>query len=215
MTVYFPHGIAGFESFEKYILVQQPESPRRCVLAACDPGGPRFALVQRSMPPQVGKEELDLLGAKSPAELRAYSMITRPLDGRTVTAALCAPILIHPETGRGVQVAAGTDAVRKSAKDRASAGRGSAKEAQSAQRKAVTLFLEEGAALTIGDTVRITCCGVRQDGSAVLGVDRPEEAETSRKEKREKQSHGLSVQPGAAYLDSKQVRRRRSAAAGA
>ena len=106
MTVAFTLGIPGFESCRRFVLLQAPEFEPALCLKGLDGSMPMFMVVdpRRIAPeydPVLSGPELERLGAVD-ASMCAWLAIIGFGEGPPVVN-LRAPIVINPETMRGIQ----------------------------------------------------------------------------------------------------------------
>jgi flagellar assembly factor FliW len=107
----FPAGLPAFENERRFQLVENPEFSPLVLLQSTRTRSLRFvcapaSLLDPAYQPEIGEEDAALLGrccaATDTRPLLCLAILTFP-EGGPPTANLMAPVLLDPETRRGVQ----------------------------------------------------------------------------------------------------------------
>ena len=106
----FPDGLPGFAQRKKYVvLIEDEEQDTFCWLQSIEDGDLAFALINiyNVLPdynPMVEKEDIAVLGDLGVNNLLVFNILVIPEDIREMRANLRAPIILNPNTRKGMQV---------------------------------------------------------------------------------------------------------------
>jgi flagellar assembly factor FliW len=105
--ILFPHGLFGFESFREYVLLDADRQPFYW-LQSVDVEQIAFILVNPFLfrpdyEVNIGNEELEDIGIRSPEEALIFSIVTIPPDDGPMTANLQGPVVINRDSRQGKQ----------------------------------------------------------------------------------------------------------------
>ena len=113
----FSEGILGFDFVDRFVLLEDKESPFIWLQAYSEPElafvmvSPLQFMAEYSL--VISQSDLDDVDAKSPEELAVYSIVTIPShDPADMTANLQGPIIINMKTRKGKQAISLSDKYR-------------------------------------------------------------------------------------------------------
>lgn len=113
--VTFPQGIAGFEEYTRYLLVEAPDYLPFLLLLSVDEPEIGFPIIPANAilegyAPAVAEEELDVLELTDPdGDPMIFSIVTLGKGREEITANLRAPIYMNAAKRIGAQVIVGDD----------------------------------------------------------------------------------------------------------
>lgn len=96
----FPEGLLGFNELRRFVLLDDPSDEIFAWLQSCEEPNIAFPLLEPELfsttyKVQLTKHDMETLGLKSNAGIRAFTIITIPADPTQMTANLKAPIVIN------------------------------------------------------------------------------------------------------------------------
>ena len=116
-VIEFPEGILGFDYVDRFVLLEEKESPFIWLQAYSEPElafvmvSPLQFMAEYSL--VISQSDLDDVDAKSPEELAVYAIVTIPShDPADMTANLQGPIIINTATRKGKQAISLSDKYR-------------------------------------------------------------------------------------------------------
>jgi len=107
-VIHFPEGLLGFNELHRFVLLDDPTDEIFAWLQSCQEPGIAFPLLEPELFSsnyriQLTKHDLEVLGLKTQAGVRAFSIITIPADPTQMTANMKAPIVINVSNRVGRQ----------------------------------------------------------------------------------------------------------------
>lgn len=107
-VIEFQDGLPGFEHHRRFVIVTDPSLEPFAILRGLGPDAPSFATISpervvEGYEPVIGSADLARLAAKPGTRLLWLAIVQAATDG-TATANLRAPLVINPESLRGLQV---------------------------------------------------------------------------------------------------------------
>ena len=116
-VIEFPEGILGFDYVDRFVLLEEKDSPFIWLQAYSEPElafvmvSPLQFMAEYSL--VISQSDLDDVDAKSPEELAVYAIVTIPShDPADMTANLQGPIIINTATRKGKQAISLSDKYR-------------------------------------------------------------------------------------------------------
>ncbi len=105
----FPEGVVGFEKYERFVLLSNPEEEPFQWLQSVDDPDVAFVLIEPLLVRQdydfeVDDETIQLLDIQDPGQLRLFVIVTMHSDFSKITGNLLAPILLNLTNRRAHQI---------------------------------------------------------------------------------------------------------------